>query len=81
MPNHMTNSMTGSLPNLDGAAVQLDHSTSLAVCQGIGERLRDIMKPGAGQLTPRLQELLETLQQLDDSPSIVPDDGGATRAH
>ncbi|MBX9711242.1 MAG: hypothetical protein K2X60_09420 [Xanthobacteraceae bacterium] len=51
---------------------QMDHSTSLAVCNGIGERLRDIMRPGAGHLPPRLQELMDQLQHIDDSPSIVP---------
>lgn len=53
-------------------APQMDHFTSLAVCNGIGERLRDIMKPGAGHLPPRLQELMERLQHVEDAPSIVP---------
>ncbi|MBN8969601.1 MAG: hypothetical protein J0G95_14250 [Rhizobiales bacterium] len=55
-----------------GDAPQMDHSTSLAVCNGIGERLRDIMKPGAGHLPPRLQELMDQLQHIEDAPSIVP---------
>lgn len=51
---------------------RLDRSTSVAVCNGIGERLRDVMRPGAGHLPPRLQQLMDQLQQIDDSPSIVP---------
>ncbi|RTL52787.1 MAG: hypothetical protein EKK40_06440 [Bradyrhizobiaceae bacterium] len=53
--------------------IQMDRSTSLAVCDGIGERLRDLMRPGAGHLPPRLQQLMDQLQQLDDAPSLVPD--------
>ncbi len=53
--------------------VQMDHSTSLAVCNGIGERLRDLMRPGAGHLPPRLQQLMDQLQRIDDAPPTVPD--------
>lgn len=58
---------------------QMDHRTSLAVCSGIGERLRDIMKPGAGHLSPRLQRLMEQLRQIEDAPSIVPGRGDNKR--
>ncbi|MBN9598695.1 MAG: hypothetical protein J0G28_03330 [Afipia sp.] len=55
-----------------GDGPQMDHFTSIAVCNGIGERLRDIMKPGAGHLPPRLQDLMDQLQRIEDAPSIVP---------
>ncbi len=70
----MVAAMTDFQPALlkdDSAA--MDRPTSLAVCNGIGERLRDIMRPGAGHLPPHLQQLLDRLQKTDDSPSIVPD--------
>ncbi len=60
--------------------MQMDHSTSLAVCNGIGERLRDLMRPGAGHLPPRLQQLMDQLQRIDDAPSIVPDMNASARA-
>ena len=52
----------------------MDRRTSTAVCDGIGERLRDVLKPSITELPPRLQELLQRLEQCDtaDSPSIVP---------
>ncbi len=52
--------------------MQMDHVTSLAVCNGIGERLRDLMRPGAGHLPPRLQQLMDQLQRIDDAPSMAP---------
>ena len=64
--------MVTDMVKFESNATLLDHSTSLAVCNGIGERLRDVMRPGAGHLPPRLQQLMEELQQIDDSPSIVP---------
>ncbi len=51
----------------------MDRATSRAVCDGIGERLRDIMRPGAAHLPPRLQQLMDELQKIEDSPSIMPD--------
>ena len=54
--------------------VEIDHRTSLAVCDGIGERLRDLMKPTT-QLPHRLEELMNRLQEVEDAPSITPGAG------
>jgi len=56
--------------------VEIDHRTSLAVCEGIGERLRDQMKP-ATALPHHLQELMNRLREIEDAPSIIPDAGMA----
>ncbi len=72
--------MSPSTANSANKDVRIDHSTSLAVCNGIGERLRDLMRPGAGHLPPRLQQLMDQLQQIDDAPSIVPDMNASFRA-
>ncbi len=74
----MSTSIANSASSNDTA--QMDHSTSLAVCNGIGERLRDIMRPGAGHLPPRLQQLMHQLQRIDDATSIVPDMDASARA-
>ncbi|HEY0219852.1 MAG TPA: hypothetical protein VGC26_08840, partial [Afipia sp.] len=37
--------MNTSIANPLNNEPQIDHSTSLAVCNGIGERLRDLMRP------------------------------------
>ncbi|KQW23244.1 hypothetical protein ASC80_08155 [Afipia sp. Root123D2] len=73
-----------TMPNrINAEALQMDHRTSAAVCDGIGERLREIMKPAANELPPRLQELMERLRQVDDidAPSIVPSLDTALGAH
>jgi hypothetical protein len=56
------------------ASVEIDHRTSLAVCDGIGERLRDLMKPTA-TLPHRLEELMNRLREVEDAPSIAPGAG------
>jgi hypothetical protein len=63
------------MPNrINADTPPMDHWTSAAVCDGIGERLRDILKPADAELPPRLQQLMERLKKIDeaDAPSIVP---------
>jgi len=55
-------------------SVEIDHRTSLAVCDGIGERLRDQMQPAA-ELPRHLQELMNRLREIEDAPSIIPGAG------
>jgi hypothetical protein len=54
--------------------VEIDHRTSLAVCDGIGERLRDLMTPTT-PLPRRLEELMNRLREVEDAPSITPGAG------
>ena len=73
-----------TMPNrINADTLPMDHRTSAAVCDGIGERLRDIMKPAPTDLPPRLQELMERLRQIDaaDAPSIVPTLDAALSPH
>jgi hypothetical protein len=58
--------------------IEIDHRTSLAVCEGIGERLRDQFKPVAA-LPRHLQELMDRLREIEDAPSIVPEAAMAGR--
>ena len=63
------------MPNrINADTPPMDHRTSAAVCDGIGERLRDVLRPSVTELPPHLQELMERLHQLDtaDAPPIVP---------
>jgi hypothetical protein len=58
-----------------GAGLQIDAIHTRAICDEIGDRLRDILRRQAGnELPPRLRYLMEQLAELDDdgSPSIVP---------
>ena len=72
------------MPNrINADTLPMDHSTSGAVCDSIGERLRDVLKPSITELPPRLQELMERLHQIDvaDAPSIAPELDATIGAH
>jgi hypothetical protein len=43
---------------------QIDHRTCVSICDAIGERLQQSMRPEA-ELSPRLQELIEELRRRD----------------
>jgi hypothetical protein len=52
--------------------LQLDHTHCRAICDEIGEQLRDTLAREIGQTPAHLRTLLERLAQLDGAPSIVP---------
>ena len=60
------------MPNRNAAALMLDHSHCRAICDEIGERLGDMLKPEASEIPPRLLGLLDQLARLEQAPSIVP---------
>lgn len=55
--------------------IELDHLHSTAVCQGVGERLRDALSREAPDLPQHLRTLIDRLPELDreNTPSVVPD--------
>jgi hypothetical protein len=50
----------------------LDHTHCRAICDEIGERLGQVLKPEALEIPQRLLALLERLAELEQAPSIVP---------
>jgi hypothetical protein len=58
----------------NAADIRIDHIHSRAICDEIGERLRETLRPEAPELPPRLQFLVDRLAELDgrSAPSIVP---------
>lgn len=50
----------------------LDHIHCRAICDEIGERLREVLRREASEIPPRLLMLVDALAQLDHGPSIVP---------
>ena len=68
------------MPKLDAVTLELDHTHCRAICDEIGERLRQVLRPGASAVPAHLLALLDRFKQLEmDStpylecaPSIVP---------
>jgi hypothetical protein len=53
--------------------MMLDHIHCRAICDEIGERLREVLRREASEMPPRLLMLVDELAQLDDhGPSIAP---------
>lgn len=51
----------------------IDHIHCRAICDEIGERLREVLRREASEMPPRLLVLIDELAQLDhDGPSVVP---------
>jgi hypothetical protein len=58
-----------------GATLQIDAVHARAICDEIGDRLRDVLRRQVShELPPRLQYLMEQLAKADEevSPSIAP---------
>jgi hypothetical protein len=45
---------------------QIDHKTCVSICDAIGERLQQSLRPDA-DLSPRLRELIDELSRRDTS--------------
>jgi hypothetical protein len=60
------------MPNRNAEALALDHAHCRAICDEIGERLRQVLKPEALEIPQRLVMLLDRLAKLEEAPSIVP---------
>ena len=44
---------------------QIDHRTCVSICDAIGERLQQNLRPDA-ELSPRLRELIDELRRRDN---------------
>jgi hypothetical protein len=60
------------MPNRTATVPALDHIHCRAICDEIGERLRDVLGREVSEIPPRLIILVDELAQLDCGPSIVP---------
>jgi hypothetical protein len=60
------------MPNRNPEALVIDHAHCRAICDEIGERLRQVLKPKALEIPQRLLMLLDRLAKLEQAPSIVP---------
>jgi len=59
---------------LNAPDVHLDHTHSEAVCQAVGERLRDALNRDTPDMSQRLRAVIARLPELDGetAPSLVP---------
>ena len=60
------------MPIRNAEAIALDYAHCRAICDEIGERLREVLKPEALEIPQRLLALLDRLAQIEQAPSIVP---------
>jgi hypothetical protein len=68
------------MPSRNAAALAIDHTHCRAICDEIGERLRDILRREALEVPSRLLALIDklakleidTVSELECAPSIVP---------
>jgi hypothetical protein len=52
--------------------MMLDHTHCRAICDEIGDRLREVLRRETSEIPPRLLVLVDALARLEDGPSIVP---------
>jgi hypothetical protein len=62
----------------NAVTLQLDHTHCRAICDEIGERLREVLQRNVTPTPAYLLALIEKLAELDDAPSIVPSIGDLT---
>ena len=63
-----------SMSTRSGRTIRIDSIHSRAICDEIGDRLREILDRQASELPPRLRYLVARLAEMDSeyAPSIVP---------
>jgi hypothetical protein len=44
----------------------IDHKTSRSICDAVGERLQQSLRPDSSDLSPYLQQLMDELRKQDD---------------
>jgi ABC-type Zn2+ transport system substrate-binding protein/surface adhesin len=59
---------------IDHENLRLDHTHCRAICDDIGERLRETMGQESTNMTPNLRRLIDRLDELDNvsSPGTLP---------
>ena len=50
----------------------LDHTSSRSICDAVGERLQQILRPDPTGVSPRLQHLVDELRRRDDAEGLKP---------
>jgi len=63
-----------SMASIEPADTFLDHTHCRAICEEIGDRLREVLDRNTSRTPPNLQRLIDRLADLEreSAPSIVP---------
>jgi hypothetical protein len=48
----------------------LDHRSSRSICDAVGERLQQILRPDLTDASPQLQHLVDELRRRDEDESL-----------
>jgi hypothetical protein len=54
-----------AMDRINESSGQIDRATSRSICRGIGERLREDIRPETSELPIHLQHLMDELRQQD----------------
>jgi hypothetical protein len=57
--------MEPAMDRIDESSEQLDRATSRSICRGVGERLRQDLRPENSELPSHLRHLMDQLQRQD----------------
>jgi hypothetical protein len=49
----------------------IDYRTSRSICDAVGERLQQSLRPESSSLSPRLQQLMDELRRRDGENSRI----------
>jgi hypothetical protein len=58
------------MPKQNATTLELDHTHCRAICDEIGERLREVVRPGASPIPPYLLALMDRFKRLEMGPTL-----------
>jgi hypothetical protein len=59
-------------PRADEDIESLDHKSSRAICDAVGERLQQVLRPEAPRTSSELQHLVDELRRRDEADRSKP---------
>jgi hypothetical protein len=64
-PPKWPGSGTAMNSRINDTSEQIDHKMSRSICEAVGERLQQSLRPDSSRLTPHLEHLMDELRQRD----------------
>jgi hypothetical protein len=63
--NSIERAVEPAMDRINESSEQIDRTTSRSICRGVGERLRQDLRPENSELPTHLRHLMDELQRLD----------------